>query len=120
MNLQGTILMKLPPYGKPLRDLLQSGQLPSNDVYIYIGDKAWDKGKMSSYSRPSRTLILPPNQSPLAYEWPVSSCDILLIETSQLDTEYIENFVQILFDHNANKVILISTNMLTTIYKKDF
>lgn len=112
--------MKVPPFGKPLKELLQSGQLPNNNVWLYIGDKAWEKGKSSSIARPSRTLILPNGHNPLDYNWPVNGCDILIIETSPVDTEFIEHFVNLLFAEGAIKVTLISVNLLSTIYKKDF
>lgn len=112
--------MKSPPFSKPLRELLQSGQSTDNSIYLYIGDYAWDKGKNSSIMRPSRTLILPPNESPLVYDWPVYGCDILLIETSLFDTDYIEHFVHLLLSYGATKVVLIAVNLLITTYKKDF
>jgi hypothetical protein len=112
--------MKLAPYGKPLKSLLDNGQLPNNSVYLYIGDKAWDKGALSSICRPSRTLVLPPHHTPLIYEWPVNGCDILMIETSPLETEFIENFVNLLFSHGATKIVLINFNLLSVTYKKDF
>jgi len=112
--------MKVPPFGKPLKELLQSGQLPNNSVWLYIGNKAWDKGKSSSLSRPTRTLILPNGKNPLDYDWPVSGCDILMIETSPIDTEYIEHFANLLFSYGATKVTLIQTDLISIIYKKDF
>jgi len=112
--------MKVPPYGKPLKALLEQGQLPNNSVYLYIGQKAWDKGQLSAISRPTRTLILPYGQSPLLYEWPVNGCDILMIETSPIDTEYIENFANLLFSYGAIKIVLINVNLLSITYEKDF
>lgn len=112
--------MKVPPYGKPLKALLQSGQLPDNSVYLYIGNQAWDKGKLSSYSRPTRTLILPPKYHPLLYDWPVSGCDILIIETSPLTETFIQELVSILFAFDADKAALISHDFHTAYYKKDF
>lgn len=112
--------MKIPPYGKPLKDLLNSGQLPDNSVYLYIGNEAWEKGQLSSICQPFRTLILPPAHSPLIYDWPVNGCDILMVETSPVDTDYIETLVSILFSYGALIVRLISNNFLLTVYKKDF
>jgi len=112
--------MKLPPFGKPLKALLEQGQLPSNSVYLYIGDLSWKKGEKSAICRPTRTLILPPKASPLDYDWPVNGCDILLIATSLFSQEYIESFVQLLFSFGADKVTYISTEMLSTIFKKEF
>ncbi len=112
--------MKIPPYGKPLKALLEAGQLPINSVYLYIGEHAWEKGKLSAYCRPTRTLALPPNHLPFSYEWCVQGCDILMIETSHVATEYIEDIVSELFKYGATKVTLISTDFLVTTYKKDF
>lgn len=112
--------MKLPPFGKPLKALLEQGQLPNNSVYLYIGDLAWKKGENSAISRPSRTLILPPKTSPLNYDWPVQGCDILMIETSPQEIHCIESFVDILFSYDAEKITFLSTDMLSTIYKKGF
>jgi hypothetical protein len=112
--------MKIPPFGKPLMQLLAQGFLPNNNVYLFIGKLSWEKGKNSSYCRPSRTLILPPNDLPFSYEWPVYGCDILMIETSRLSNEYIEDITSVLFDFGAIKITLISTENLLTVYKKDF
>ena len=112
--------MKVPPYGKPLRGLIDSGTRPKNNVYLYLGKLAWDRGKNSSFCRQSRTLALPPEKSPLLYDWPVNGCDILMIETSPLDTEYVENIAGIMFGNGAKSVSLISIDLLLTIYKKEF
>lgn len=112
--------MKVPPFGKPLKALLEHYQIPTNSVYLYLGKKAWEHGHLSSISRPSRTLILPPDSHPLSYKWPINGCDILMIETSPIDTEFIEDFVVILFSSGATKITLISFDFKLTIYKKDF
>lgn len=112
--------MKIPPYGKSLKELLESGQFPNNSIYLYIGDKAWDRGKLSSISRTSRTLILPPKDHPLIYDWPVCGCDILIIETSPQNETFIQELVSILFAFDADKVTFISHNFYPTYYKKDF
>lgn len=112
--------MKIPPYGKSLKNLLNSGQLPSNSVYLYIGDKAWETGKNSIISRPNRTLLLPPKASPTDYTWPVNGCDILIIETSISPKKYIDDIVYILFSFGARKAIVIHWDFSITFYKKDF
>ncbi len=112
--------MKLPPYGKPLHQLLLSNKRPNNSVYLYCGELAWDKGQLSSIARPTRTLALPPRASPLSYIWPVAGCEILFIETSAVMDYYIESIVQTLFDYDADGVQLLSFNLLITSYKKDF
>jgi len=111
--------MKLPPYGKPIKALLQTGIVPKNDIYIYVGEYAWDKGKKSYKTKPDRTLILPPTDSPQQYEWPVKGCDIIIIETSQLPNELLEDIVYVLFIYGAKQVITISKDLRNTFYEKD-
>ena len=118
-NRQGLFYMKVPPYGKPLKALLEQGQLPSNDIYIYVGEYAWEKGKKSSQTKPDRTLVLPPKHPPEQYEWPIYGCDILIIETSLLDRSYIEDSVYVLFIYGAKQVIAISPDLQNTLYEKD-
>ncbi len=112
--------MKIPPFGKPLKNLLESGQLPRNSVYVYIGNDSWEKGRLSAISRTSRTLALPPNRKPIDYEWPVKDCDILLIETSLITDIYREDVVYILFKFDAINVTVIKADFSTMFYKKDF
>ena len=112
--------MIIPPYGKPLRDLLKSGSVPRNSVYLYVGKGAWQEGNWSSRIRPTRTLALPDGESPLNYHWPVQNCDILVIETTRQEDEYIEVLVQDLFCYGATKVHVISPEFELNIYKKDF
>jgi len=111
--------MKLAPYGKPLKALLKVGSIPKNDVYVYVGNHAWEKGKISIKTKPDRTLILPPKHFPQQYEWPVNGCDILLIETSKLEKSFIEDMVYILFIYGAKQIITISQDLQSCFYEKD-
>jgi hypothetical protein len=112
--------LKIPPFGKPLKALLDAGALPNNSIYLYIGKFAWQKGKSSSICRPARTLILPSSERPIDYMWPVRDCDILIIETSPQKATYIEDVVYILFKHEAFKVTVITVDFIPTVYKRDF
>lgn len=112
--------MKIPPFSKPLKELLQSGQLPANNIYVYIGINSWEKGTLSSIPRPTRTLVLPPNRKAIDYEWPVKDCDILLIETSLITDVYREDVVYVLFKYDALNVTVIKADFSTLFYKKDF
>jgi hypothetical protein len=67
-----------------------------------------------------KNVDITPKASPLDYDWPVNGCDILMIETSHFSQEYIESFVQLLFSFGADKVTYLSTEMLSTIFKKEF
>ena len=114
--------MKVPPFGKPLKELLCSGSLPNNSVWLYVGKNAWQAGKNTCLSRPTRTLVLPPNASPLEYDWPVNGCSIVLVETAFVFTVQIEHLINILFSYEATGVALISADPRSklTFYKKDF
>jgi hypothetical protein len=111
--------MKIPPYGKPLKALLEAGQIPGNDVYLYIGSHAWEKGLLSAITKPDRTLVLPPNHLPEQYEWPVNGCDILIIESSSLERSLVEDIVYVLFISGAKQVISISPDLQSNFYEKD-
>ncbi len=111
---------KLPPFGKPLYELLKAGFRPNNDVKLFIGIKAWEKGKAFSVSYPAQTLILPPWVSPFSYIWPVKQCDILIFDTGYAEKAYIEQLAFLLLQDGANIVRAVSSEYLLTVYKKDF
>jgi hypothetical protein len=112
--------MKIPPYGKPLKDLLSQNIIPNNSVYLYIGSGAWRSAENTVMSRPTRTILLPPEASPLDFAWPVSQCDILIIATSSFSQDFIETFAYLLISYGAEKVTYLSIDLLSTIYKRDF
>lgn len=113
--------MKLPPYGKPLHDLIQSNQRPQNSIYLFIGKNSWHNGRYSSLSRPDRTLILPPFDLPLIYDWPVKECDILIYDSGGCSKEYIEGIAFYLLESQAEIVRCIAPDFsYYGTFKKDF
>ena len=112
-------MRKLPPYGKPLADLIASGNRPSNSINLFIGTKAWDKGKAFSISYPTRTLILPAWLSAITYYWPVKACDILIHDTSYSDPEYVDELVYALYQHDADIVRFINDEKKLITYHKE-
>jgi hypothetical protein len=111
--------MKLPPYGKPLYELISKGFKPNNSVNLFIGHNAWKKGEAFSISYPSRTLILPPWLSSVDYFWPVKSCDMLVHDTSYSEQEYINRLVFSLYEHDADIVRVIDSKKNLIIYHKE-
>ena len=111
--------MKLPPYGKGLYDLIQQNLKPSNSVNLFIGTKAWDKGRAFSVSYPNRTLILPAWHDPYLYYWPVKDCDILIVDTGYANDDYIESLVISLYQHQAAIVRFIDPDMNLIVYHKE-
>lgn len=112
-------MRKLPPFGAKLAQLLSQGLKPSNDVYLFIGNKAWAKGNNSTLMRPTRTLILPPWLSASTYEWPVRQCDILIIDTGFAEPPYIEHLTYCLYKDGADIVRFVSPDFELTVYHKE-
>jgi hypothetical protein len=111
--------MKLPPYAKPLKDLIDSRLRPNNDVYVFIGKDAWTKGKSFSISYPERTIAIPPWQSPESFIWAVKQCDILIVDTGFADASYIHELVYCLYENGANNVRLVTPDFSIVLFKKD-
>lgn len=115
------MILKTAPFGAPLKEALLNGNPPTNSVYLYVGDHAWMEGRKSALvQRPTRTLILPPNESPKLYSWPVLNLDILIIDTSGCEESLIESLMNELMAHGANVVRYISHNgKMTSVYKRN-
>lgn len=112
-------MKKLPPFGKGLNALIESGQRPNNDVLLFIGNNALSKGNGFSVSYPDRTLVLPPWLSPETYYWPVIGCDALITDTGFAEDDYIEDLVLCLFAHGANVCRFISHDSTFTKFEKE-
>lgn len=112
--------MQIPPFGKPLYDLIKEGCRPKNSVYLFIGKNAWQRGRSSAVMRPTRTLILPPDENPINYDWPVIQCDILIFDTGECTEHYIDLLVFQLLKNNADVVRCIAPDFTYFgTYKKD-
>lgn len=107
------------PFSKPLTELIAKGYAPTNDVMIFIGNKAWRKGKSFSLSYPERTLALPPWHDPRDYHWPVQECDILIIDTGYPEIDYVNDLVSELYDADASIVRMITHENILKIYNKE-
>lgn len=113
--------MKIPPFGKPLYELIQSNHHPQNSIYIFIGKNAWQDGKSSSLNRIDRTLVLPPFDPPFLYHWPVNECDLLIYDSGGCEEEYIEEIAFCLLESQAEIVRCIAPDFsYYGTFKKDF
>lgn len=110
--------LPVPPYGKPLLDLQLALTPPTNDVYLFIGKKAWERAKAASFMRPTRTLCLPPEKTPMDYIWPVAMCDILIIDTGTPDENFVHDLVAVLFSYKAVVVRYIYNDDQLTVFKR--
>jgi hypothetical protein len=106
--------MKLPPFGKHLKHLIENNiPLSKPVVMLFIGQNSW---KVTKYYQTwwSESLCLPPNSDPQFYTWPVKNCDILISDTSNIknycDISYVEKIVIALFRDGAKKVDFLPPN----------
>lgn len=111
--------LAIPPYGSILRTKIANNDIPTNDVYLFVGNKSWQTAKDWQLQRPG-SLVLPLNKSPFEYEWPVNGCDILICDTSESMQHIIEDLVVCLYSFGAKIVRFISHDYKLTIFKKDF
>lgn len=112
-------MKKLPPYGKPLFELQKNSCRPKDSIYLFIGNKAWQKGESFSISIPERLLILPPWNDPNEYHWPVKECDVLIFDTGYAEVSYIDDLAFNLYQHNAQIVRSVSPDFILTVYHKE-
>ena len=101
-------MKKLPPYGKPLANLLAQGKLPNNSVYCFCGKEAWQRAAASAKCR--LTLCLPFGTDPFDFNWPVAHCDILIYSTGGMQRIKLERFTYCLLHHKAFVVRVISND----------
>lgn len=110
---------KYPPFSKSLRDLINKGYRPTNDVLIFIGNDAWKQACEKIKSAPERVICLPPWLSPNDFYFPVKECDILIFDTGYAEEDYLIELAERLYDDGANIVRLISPDHKLFIYHKE-
>lgn len=88
-------MKKLPPFAKPLSDLIAKGARPDNFVNVYIGLKAYQWGSHYKALAKERVIVVPPWVSPKEYYYPVQQCEVLVFDTSyeSADLEYVKELV---------------------------
>jgi len=70
--------LPLPPYARQLLARLERGE-PLN-VWAFGGSRAWEEAAWhNKYFGPASTLMLPPGDSPHAYQWPVDGLEMMLV-----------------------------------------
>jgi hypothetical protein len=110
---------KLPPYGKQLLSLLERKGRLQNDIFLFIGEQAWQKGSNFS-NRGQAVLVLPSNETPELYTWPVRGYDVLVIVTSLIDSKRLIQTVGALSLAGANivRVVLFPDNNRIIVYRR--
>lgn len=114
-------MQKYPPYSASLKSLIAKGYRPKNDVNLFVGLNAWQKGASFSVMYPDRTLILPPWLSPADFLWPVMQCDIIIFDSSYdpAPEDYIDDLVWHLYKSGANAIRFVNSKSDVSIYHKD-
>jgi len=88
--------MKLPPYGKHLCS-------EAREIWVYFGSDPWPASKYRA-TRRLPALLLPPDQSPEQFRWPVAGKEVLLIQQGQYDILRIPAFANLLLGYGASVV----------------
>ncbi len=84
-----------------------------------MGKYAWERAKDFREPLFPQTLVLPPDQLPFDFIWPVSAQEIYLIDTSITDMIKVREFIACLFSFGADVVNYLSINVSMTKFKKE-
>ena len=75
-----------------------------------MGKEAWQKGRNFS-ERGQTVLVLPPDETPELYIWPVDNCDVLAMVTSPIAPHIIKQTAHALLLSGARVVrVLLPTH----------
>jgi len=72
------IMPKFPAYGKALADRQQFNNLPAL-VVVCVGGNCWNRAKRWQQHTNIEALVLLPDSTPSALQWPVNNC-LCLVE----------------------------------------
>lgn len=105
----------LPPYGLKILKILRAKQLPTNDIFLFVGDGAWESAKIHSQSQ--AVLLLPQGESPYNYLWPVEGCSVLTIIKSEVDSHIIKQLAHVVLSSGATVMRAILPNFSLVVYR---
>ena len=102
-------MKRLPPYGRaaiahPDRHLL--------GFWIYTGKTAWSDAREAQ----APVLVLPDNESPDEFTWPVKGFTALIIRTSSLDGAVQTKLARALLEAGASNVVAIRSGHMLDFY----
>lgn len=112
----GKCMKKLPPYGKQLAENIREGKLPKNDIYLTLGFRAWKAARI--YALSQTVLLLPSDESPYHFEWPVTNLSVLLIDTGKVAEHLIKQTAHALLLAEASIVRAILLNGSLVIFRR--
>jgi hypothetical protein len=88
--------MKLPPFAKQMNP-------DAREVWLYFGGDPWPAAKCRA-ARKLPVLLLPPDQNPEAFRWPVAGKQVLMIQQGGIEIQKIPAFASLLFSYGASVV----------------
>lgn len=69
---------RLPPYGKEVEQAVREGRF--TNVAVFAGPSAWARATSRRRTHgPASTLVLPPNEPPASYRWPVIPGGVMVV-----------------------------------------
>lgn len=101
--------LRYPPYGKILAEQLIKNEFPRNDVFLFLGENAWKHAKYYRFTGQT-VLILPENEYPEDYIWPVTNLPILVFDMNsyRTDERFLKRLAFQLLNSGAKCVRIIS------------
>ena len=87
--------LRLPPYSRHLTIA------PGDIMFICSGKRAWDSAKRHAGS----AIVLPANDEPDEYAWPVRDCHVVLIDHQPLAHDTIDHLTMLLRNAGAASVM---------------
>lgn len=99
--------LKQPPYGRQLLEEIKSGNKPTNDIFLFVGDYSWKKA--SAFIGKQAILVLPPEDEPQNYCWGVvKTFPVLVFDTSGVGVEVIRLLAYLLLKYGASVVRVVT------------
>ncbi len=105
---------KLPPYANSM------GKFKKDEVVICTGSRAWQSANRVTWQVKTPKLVLPPEDDPAAYHWPVSGryCQIWSCGEPE-PQETLFKLTKMLLEFGAIKVLLLDTNRPLIVIEPD-
>ena len=102
---RAAIRRRLPPFGRSLYAVLNVGRRPVNCVFCFMGTGAWEKA--DSFSKRQAVLLLPSDNDPADYHWPVMGLDCLVARVGEINKREVLLFMRELLAAGARRLVVI-------------
>ncbi len=96
---------RLPPFGRQLHRVLKADRRPANCVYCFVGNEGWKKAK--AFSKRQAVLLLPPDDDPADYHWPVMGLDCLVARVGETTKREVLLLMRELLAAGARRLVVI-------------